>query len=372
MKSGLVGWSVRGVVSLALSVSAACATSDAQIGFPAAGHSADSGMDEAGSVAAAGSGGDGLGGGVNAGEAAPAGAGGFAGSKAGVGGVGGSAAGAGAGAGGAGVGGIGGMLAAGSGGTSGAGGTCPTQYTTASHIVLNVTWDGSLAINSGSGKVDIWTKSKFVDNGTTATVESVSCGSVLPVIQETGIAGGKKVLPEIPTAAWDNANMPKFAGTSTKSGNTLTLSSGVGLVGLTMTNPTAAWPSATAITSADHDGDTKPGITAVPRDSGEYQAPPTSLSKTNFADKLYLATRNVMTMTATVAGCPQTYTGTANVTKFENHVIGCHVKGGGECNSTQAGFVDDNRTVYKVGTATFTSKVVSDNATCSEVRAALP
>ncbi|HTU57826.1 MAG TPA: hypothetical protein VMF89_05320, partial [Polyangiales bacterium] len=85
-----------------------------------------------------------------------------------------------------------------------------------------------------------------------------------------------------------------------------------------------------------------------------------------------LAIRTVMTLNSTVEGCPETYSGTANVSKFENHIIGCHVKDGGECNDTQKKFVDDNRTVYTVTSATFTAKRVADDASCAAVRAALP
>jgi hypothetical protein len=79
-----------------------------------------------------------------------------------------------------------------------------------------------------------------------------------------------------------------------------------------------------------------------------------------------------MTLTGPADGCPESYSGTANVSKFENHVIGCHVAGGGECNATQSKFVDDNRSVYTVNSSTFQAKVVSDTATCADVRAALP
>lgn len=242
----------------------------------------------------------------------------------------------------------------------------------ASHISLNVSWDSSLAIKSGSGVVHIWTKTVFNDDGTKATTESMSCGSALPVISTSAFAGNKKVLPEIPDSAWDSANMPKFKGTLTRSGNKLTIDPGVALVGLSLTNPTAAWPDATAITGVDHDGDGKLGITAIPKDGGGFSPPPTSIQQSKFADKLYLATRNVMTMQATQDGCPQEINGTASVTKFDNHVIGCHVKGGAECSASEAQFVDDNRTVYKVGTATFASKVVPEASTCAEIRAALP
>jgi hypothetical protein len=238
---------------------------------------------------------------------------------------------------------------------------------------LDVSWPGSIAVKNGSGKVHIWSRSKVSENGDSASVESVSCGSVLPALTMTSFAGGKKVLPEILDSAWQSPQMPKFAGTSMRSGGTRTVESGVALLGLTMTNPSAAWPDAmTDITGVDHDGDTNLGVTAVPRDGDGFAPPPTSFSQDKFADKLYLATRNVMTMTDTAVGCPETYTGTANVTKFDSHVIGCHVKDEGECTSSEAQFVDVNRTVYDVGDATFTTKVVSGTATCADVRAALP
>lgn len=236
---------------------------------------------------------------------------------------------------------------------------------------MNVTWSGA-HINSGSGTVHLWSKSKLNQSGSTATTEGMPCGSTLPEVTTKSYAGGLKVSVEVPNAAWDSAQMPKFTGTATKVGSSLTVDPGISLVGLTMTDPTAAWPAASAITSVNHDGDAKPGITAIPKDATGYSLPPTSISQSSRVDEVYLATRTVMTLNATVDGCPQTYSGTASVTKFESHVIGCHVKGGGECTTTEANFVDDNRTIYTVGSATFTTKVVSDTATCADVRAALP
>jgi hypothetical protein len=367
MKAVVVRSGIVGVVSAVLL--GGCATSDAERGFvePDAGGGqmgqAGEPAGEAGQIA------------EMAGMIAPAGTGGMAGSLAGTGA-------GGAGVGGAGVGGSaasggGGGSAAGGGGSAGAmgggEGGCPTQYTMATHIVINVSWDGTLAVASGSGKVHVWSRTKFNDSGDSATLESVSCGTVLPDITTTQIGdGGSKILPEIPNASWDNPNMPTFAGTATRNGTTLNINSGTALLGLSLSNVNAAWPAATAITPVDHDGDGKPGISAIPRNGGGYKMPPTSTAKTSRADKLYLAIRNVMTLTGPADGCPQTYSGTANVTKFENHVIGCHVSGGGECSSSQSKFVDDNRTIFTVNSATYESKVVDDAATCADVRTALP
>lgn len=238
---------------------------------------------------------------------------------------------------------------------------------------MNVSWPGGLALQAGEGKVHLWTKSKFTENGKSATMESMSCGSILPDVMTTAIAGNGKILPEIPNAAWDNAKMPKFPGTAMKEGSALTINAGVALVGLTMTDPTAAWPDYDKITGADHDGDTSTGVTAIPKSGSGYILPPTSIAQSKRVDKIYLATRTIMTLSATAEGCPQTYNGTANVTKFENHVIGCHVQGGNDCTGSETEFVDSNRTVFTVKSGTtFSSKVVPDNATCADVRTALP
>jgi hypothetical protein len=184
--------------------------------------------------------------------------------------------------------------------------------------------------------------------------------------------GGEKILPEIPDATWDKSSMPQFSGTATKTGNTVNASPGVALVGLTMTNPTGTWPARTSIMGVDHDSDGKLGLAAIPRSDSPYARIPLDISKSKRADRVDLAIRNIMTLSATVSGCPETYNGTANVTKFDNHVIGCHVYGGGECTDTQKKFVDDNSVVYTVGSATYKAKRVSASASCADVRGAVP
>jgi hypothetical protein len=258
------------------------------------------------------------------------------------------------------------------GGSGGTDSGCPAQYTVATQIAMDVTWSGTLALNAGSGKVYIWTRSAFDESAQPATVESMSCGTVLPVITTTAVAGSVMILPEIPDAAWDSPMMPKFAGTATRSGSMLSIDSGIALIGLTLQNPNGAWPSASSIMGLDQDGDGRAGITAIPRDGGGFSPPPTSLAQTQRADKLDLVIRNAMTLMATAEGCPDSYSGSADVSHFDNHVIGCHVKGGADCTPAEQQFVDEQRTVFIPGTATFMSKTVPDGASCADVRAALP
>jgi len=286
-----------------------------------------------------------------------------------VGGMGGSAAG-----------GAGGMAAGGSGGAGGTGGsgsTCPTKYAMATHVIMNVSWPkttfaGITVVNAGTGKVHVWTKSAFDENGNMATVVSKSCGSALPAIQTTAIAGSEKLLPEIPNDVWDQSSMPSFTGSATKNGSAVSANPGTALVGLKMTDPNATWPAVASVMGVDHDSDGHPGIHAVSKTDSGYTAVPADINRSKRTDRLDLATRATMTLSATVNGCPETYSGTANVTKFDNHVIGCHIQGGSECDTTQRNFVDSNRTVFTVTSATFSSKRVADAASCADVRAALP
>lgn len=57
---------------------------------------------------------------------------------------------------------------------------------------------------------------------------------------------------------------------------------------------------------------------------------------------------------------------------FDNHMVGCHISGGGECTPAEVKFIDDNRTIYTVASATAEAKTISDAATCADVRNALP
>lgn len=257
-------------------------------------------------------------------------------------------------------------------GTPSPGTACPTEFTTATKIVMDVSWPESLALVGGKGKVYVWTKSSFSGTGDKTMIESKPCGTTLPEMQTQAIAGGTKILPEIPDATWDAPGMPKIMGTAKQAGKTMTIEPGVALIGLKMNDPMGPWPEASAIMGLDHDGDGAVGITAVPRTSDGFQAPPTSIAQTVRTDKLYLAIRNTMTLSAQVEGCPSMYSGMANVTAFDNHVIGCHIQGGADCSATDGQFVDDNSPVYKVESATFTAKVVPSTATCADVRAALP
>jgi hypothetical protein len=261
-------------------------------------------------------------------------------------------------------------------GDTGTAGCAKPNGTQAVHVKLNVSWKGTLAITAGSGVAHLWTKSVFTtDASGKITATQTACGSVIPDITTTAIAGGSKVQPEFLPAVWTSTKMPSFMTTGTSSGlnvgDTVTMNPVAVILGTTLADPGGAWPAATALVGQDHDGDGHLGITSTPKNGGGYTRPPTSLAMSARADLLYIASRATSGTSGKRTSCDAT-SGTATVTKFDNHVIGCHVAGGGECSASESKFVDDNRTVFVLGTATYESKVIPDGSSCDAVRAALP
>jgi hypothetical protein len=265
-------------------------------------------------------------------------------------------------------------------GSGGGGDACAPRenLTIAVHVVINVTWPDTLATVQGSGQVHIWNRSKYVVNGSEFSGETSPCGSVLPPLELSVIAGGGKALIEIPDATWDLPSMPEVAGNGEIEGWTVgskfITNPSSALVGLMMDDATSAWPAkGTMVTTVDHDGDTKPGIVGLPKSDGDFVRPPTSIlgQAGAVADQVYLVTRTALALDGVMTSCTD-QEGTVDVPFFDNHVVGCHVFNGGECDATQADFIDTNRTIFEVVDATYTAKFIDEGATCADVRAALP
>jgi hypothetical protein len=246
------------------------------------------------------------------------------------------------------------------------------------HIVMDITWPDTLATTKGSGQVHLWNLLSYHVDGTTLTGEARACGSVLPPLELSTIAGGGKALIEIPDSVWDEPTMPRFEATGTLSGWSpgaeFKGDQSIALVGLTLSDPMAAWPAkGVDVDTVDADGDMKPGIAGVPKsDEGFVRAPTSILGQLGaVTDFVYLVTRTAVGHSLKLTSCTEA-SGTSDVTFFDNHVVGCHVYEGDECDATQADFIDSNRTIYTVSAATATSEFVDASATCADVRAALP
>lgn len=271
---------------------------------------------------------------------------------------------------------------AGAGGTTGSSGACPaaTNVTMAVHTIVDVTWPATLGASGGSGKFHIWSMDKLTvdSDGTTISGKTFPCGSTVPEISLTSIVGGGKVEIDVPMSFWDIQPALEFAVSGAASewapGGTITQSGEPALVGLTMTDPNASWPASyTSVQPVDVDKDGKSALTAVPRSGSGYVNPPLSVigAMGPRADRVDVVNRTAIDISGSFTSCTE-HSGKATAKYLDNHVVGCHVTGSSECNASQVKFLDDNRTAYVIKDGSYVAKMVSDNATCTDVRAALP
>jgi hypothetical protein len=258
-----------------------------------------------------------------------------------------------------------------------------------------VTWPATTAGTAGTGSVHVWLLSKLTANGNNFTGTSATCGISLPDVTLTGLgqiaAGGSKVQIQIPASVWSAPSMPTYASTGSQTGwgppNTFGIDPTLALIGLALpqaTDPTTfAWPSSSwsfpsGTTFPDADGDSNPGITASPLNGNGYVYPPTAIGlggSAPAADKVYITTRTRISLSGKWNSCTD-LSGSATVANFDNHVVGCHIHGGATCTTgsanTQADFLDQNRTIYAPGSATYVAKTLPGTGTCADVLSALP
>ncbi len=282
-------------------------------------------------------------------------------------------------------------------GAAGDAGSCApkTQLTLAAKISLAVTWPATTAASSGSGTAFIWLLQSYAVNGSALSGTSQICGLTLPDIDLSGLgqiaAGGSKVQIQIPPSVWAKTSMPTFATTASQSGwgppGTLAVDPSVALIGVSFPagtdSSTYVWPSSTwsfpqGTTFPDSDDDMNPAVTATPLDGKGYVYPPTAIGlggSAPVADQVYIASRNGVALSGAWTSCTD-LSGSATVSLFDNHVVGCHISGGQVCTTgaanTQGDFLDQNRTIYVPGKASFAAKTMATGATCSDALTELP
>ncbi len=245
-------------------------------------------------------------------------------------------------------------------------------------ITALVSWPESIGVEAGQAEVVIWTKAELAFDGNDVAGTVQPCGSVVPPLQTKKLIGGMKIQPIIADAVWDAPGIPHstVAGTISGFGPGATLSMkpvGTG-VGAELADPiNDAWPSDwRGVTTNDPEADGNPGVSATPNTSAGFAAPPLDINPAGpRAELLFLATRTVIELEGVRDSCT-TASGKAIVHAFDNHVVGCKATGAVACTDAQVDFVDGNRVIYKVESATYQMKQVAEGASCADVRAALP
>lgn len=267
----------------------------------------------------------------------------------------------------------------------GGGTTCAPRAgeTVGLHIVARVTWPQTI-LAAGEGTLHIWSRAATTYSGNDLTATVKACGAIVPPLTLLAQYGGYKIQPLFPDAMWDSSGMPSFTVAGTHGGfdggKAVKLDKAAVLIGATMADPAnGVWPqNGTELTVADHDGNDKPGVSADSRVGGEFRLPPADVmalqtmgASGTFADVLYLAFRVVTAIDGTRQGCDRV-TGTATLSHFDNHVVGCHASAGRECLPAEVSLLDLGRSIFQVSSATFEMVHLPDGATCADVRAALP
>jgi hypothetical protein len=273
----------------------------------------------------------------------------------------------------------------GGGGSDGGGsGECPVQAmgTAGTHITVHVSWSATTGVKAGTGQLHLWTRSAMTFAGNQVTAVVSPCGSDVPEVDRSDLLGGGKVKLEIPPTVWEAPSMPTFMARGQISGfdpgATVSMDAVASMVGATMADPmNDSWPvSGQQLDAVDHDDSGEPGITSTPRGDPPYSLPPVDLIGALLpdgerADRLHVATRSVIQLSGTRTTCDQA-AGSATISKFDTHVVGCHLASGGECSTAQANFVDENRMIYQIVDASYVMTKVADDASCADVRGALP
>jgi hypothetical protein len=294
--------------------------------------------------------------------------------------------------------------------------TIPVSWPAAS---ITVSGTSIMTSTAGTGNVVVVTLSNetYSADGGGYTGTTRTCATSVPAVQiASGTAATLAKIPTgdtgflsiaLPDSLWDKiTRVAPVTGSSTglEPGATVTTDPSVALFGLASTSSFAtaatAWPAACAPTCpptgafmasdleatadggtdyGDDDGDGNPGVTSVPVNmisgKNDYVLPPVSTSLTNMskADQIYIVSRSEISATTKRLDCLTT-SGTATVTKFENHVVGCHLTGGGSCDGSETSFLDSNRVIYTLKDgATIKTKVITGkaNPSCADARAAV-
>ena len=242
-----------------------------------------------------------------------------------------------------------------------------------------------------------WMRLNITQTNTTFTATLRPCGLTIPDFQTTVTLGSEWYGISFPNDVYDSSpKIPQFQMTGTVSsqliGASFETSALAILLGMDFGTPVTAitdpWPAdLTGLTILDQDNDASPGMTAkvkvgpVPglavADSFKNIIVDVSggLANPLRGDKLFLVIRQVASQTGTVDSC-NTISGTTDVTKIDNHIVGCQVDSGSTCSAAQSGLSDAVRPIYAVDPAkgaTFVAeKMTGASTSCDTVRGTLP
>jgi hypothetical protein len=256
------------------------------------------------------------------------------------------------------------------------GSRCNLNGTFAIKLSIQINWNGTNVVQGGSASWIEWARLQATQSGNALTGTLSDCGRSTPDFSSLA----DTYALDYPDTLFDHAPayLPSVSASvalgSNAPGATFALARVAFLSGVSLNDPLQdAWPNSVAgVSQVDMDNDGKPGVTASYINDSRHAYPPTSTNVgATHADAPYEAERLVFGLNGTLTSCTQA-SGSANVTRVDTHVIGCHLTNGGSCDPGDTNFFDTNRPVYNPASATYSLVKIADNATCATVRSTLP
>jgi hypothetical protein len=238
-------------------------------------------------------------------------------------------------------------------------------------------WPATTYLSAGNGDFVWWGLLRLTQNGTELAGTLNVCGETVPDFRAMPLINERYGVI-VPTAVFDaSPGLASIPATGTLAGTApgarLTLARSAFLIGASMADPiNGAWPSANAIMALDPDGDGKSAL-SVPYKSGSgYALPPADTLGSTRGQTAYLATRIAFSLSGALDTCSSS-AGSVSAVSVDAHTLGCRVQGNArDCTTAEANHLDDNTPRFQVGTASYVLQKLSDSATCSMVRSALP
>ncbi len=279
-----------------------------------------------------------------------------------------------------------------------------SSETLAIHVKLDVSWAASVGLDSSTGRtIDLWYILALDYSGPSLSGSGKACGMTLPSIPLEPTLGNEQVdYSFADDTIWDKHTIFPFTVTGTQNGtstgNSFSTAPAPAIAGIATTSTyaslTTTWPTPnaqsatlnsypqfTASDLSDDDGDQAPGLTLSASNASPYSYMPTNVDyMSDFASSVDFVFREKFSLSGTRGSCGSA-TGTASVSVFEDHVVGCVDAAGSitkncvnytSVSTAGPGYVDLNRPEYVPGSATFTAARVASTASCAAVRAATP
>jgi hypothetical protein len=249
---------------------------------------------------------------------------------------------------------------------------CPTRFTIAARASMDMSWPDTVGYLGGRGMLQAWSKITHTLSDGGSSWESTPCGVSLPDVITSPLLDGIELSNEIPVATFDLPSMPRASGKATWASGSYTMES-LTVLGAMLLDPSGPWPTRRALMPADHDGDGKVGITAIPRTGGVFGLPPTDIGQTQHADQIFIASRIVLRMSAPSTSCSVPSEGSIEPLGFDYTIIGCHAQGRDDCKESEVNLLSNNSPTFMLGTrGTWSLRPIAEAASCAQVVAALP